>query len=455
MNKPYWKPQIHKFTVGDSSYILDVNSSSLHRVDQLVWVLVDYLGGLQPPSPNDPGLSSFTVEEITAAWSELQELVKAGYLWTTIADPPQPQEKKYLKSLCLNVAHDCNLRCRYCFASSGHFGGQRQLMPYEVGQKAIDLLLASSGPRQHLAIDFFGGEPLLNWEETCRILEYAEAKVRAAGKALKLTLTTNATALTPEIGAYLNQHNVNVVLSLDGRPEVHDAMRATGTEGCYAQVQANISRFLETEPPGGYYVRGTFTHRNLDFAADVLHLAELGYREISLEPVVTTAPGLAITEEDVPIIAEQYELLAQKVVELHRSGRPINYYHFNIGTFHAPCLERRIRGCGAGQEYLAITPNGDIYPCHQLVGVAEFWLGNLDTGIVKPEITKNFAQVNILTKPECRECWARFYCSGGCYANSHAFSGEISGNYPVGCSLQKKRIECALAVAAEVKGAQM
>lgn len=452
MEGPFWKPQIHKFQVAGQRYLLDVNSSSLHQVDKLIWRLADYLGQDAVPSSSlVSDLVGFSPEEIVEAWSELQDLKEAGYLWTSINEAPQPQSHKYIKSICLNVAHDCNLRCKYCFASTGHFGGQRSLMPFEVGKKAIDLLFTSCGPRKHLAIDFFGGEPLMNWEATQKMLEYAEQKAQEARKSLKFTLTTNATGLTPEIGDYLNQHKVNVVLSLDGRPEVHDKMRATGTEGRYEQVEANISRFLQEEPPGGYYVRGTFTHQNLDFAADVLHLAELGYREVSLEPVVTKAPSLALTQEDLPLLEEQYEILAQKIIELHEAGKPINYYHFNIGTFHAPCLDRRIRGCGAGQEYVAITPSGEIYPCHQFVGEEDYLMGTVDTGIQKPEITETFTQVNIMTKPECTQCWARFYCSGGCYANSHAFSGDIAGNYEIGCALQKKRIECALAVSAEVK----
>ncbi|MBO8127146.1 MAG: thioether cross-link-forming SCIFF peptide maturase [Firmicutes bacterium] len=447
MSTPFWKPQLHKFTLGNRRYVLDVNSSSLHRVDELTWELVDYLESGEPPATP---LEGYSLKEVQEAWSELQDAVKAGYLWTEIESEPPTEQKKYLKSLCLNVAHDCNLRCKYCFASTGHFGGTRSLMPYEVGKAAVDLLIESSGPRRHLAIDFFGGEPLLNWETTCRILEYAEKQAAAAGKTVKFTLTTNATGLTKEIGEYLNRHKVNVVLSLDGRPEVHNAMRATGTEGTYAQVQANISRFLQEEPPGGYYVRGTFTHQNLDFAQDVLHLAELGYREVSLEPVVTKTPGLALTEEDLPRLEQEYEYLAEEIIRLYRAGRPVNFYHFNIGTFKAPCLERRIRGCGAGQEYVAVTPSGEIYPCHQFVGESDFLMGTVFTGLQRPEITEKFAAVNILTKPECKECWARFYCSGGCYANSYAFSGDISGNYKLGCELQKKRIECALAVSAEV-----
>ncbi len=327
-------------------------------------------------------------------------------------------------------------------------------MPFEVGRESIDLLLASSGSRHNLAIDFFGGEPLLNWDVTRQLIEYAESAVRGAGKRLKMTLTTNATGLTPEIGDYLNAHRVNVVLSLDGRPEVHDAMRATGTEGGYLQVQENISRFLEQEPPGGYYVRGTFTRQNLDFSRDVLHLADLGYREISLEPVVTKNKALALTEDDLPTLLVEYERLAEAIIELRRNGRAINYYHFNLGTFHAPCMERRIRGCGAGQEYVAITPDGEIYPCHQFVGEERFRLGSVFTGIEHPEIQELFAGVNIMTKPECKSCWARFYCSGGCYANSYAFSGDIAGNYSIGCELQKKRIECALAVATEGLGGE-
>jgi len=387
---------------------------------------------------------------------ELAELQKANILFSSEVEEVNPAypERPLLKAMCLHVAHDCNLRCRYCFAETGSFGGKRGLMDLETGKKAIDFLLANSGNRPHCEVDFFGWEPLLNFEVIKELVSYGRQKAEAAGKKIKYTLTTNAVLLNDSAAGYLEQEEISVVLSLDGRPEINDKMRPLASgKGSYDRIIDNILRFIAKRPHTSryavgkyYYVRGTYTHYNTDFYKDVLHLADLGINRISVEPVVAPVEqGYALQPEDLAAIKQSYDILAEKVLEYARNGKEFTFFHFNAGLDDGPCLPKRISGCGAGHEYVAVSPEGDIYPCHQFVGQQKYKLGSLQDSPVTlaQEKVQNFRQANIYAKEDCRVCWARFSCSGGCHAANVAYSGELTQIYPFGCEIQKKRLEVA------------
>ncbi|OPZ86686.1 MAG: hypothetical protein BWY74_03572 [Firmicutes bacterium ADurb.Bin419] len=355
-------------------------------------------------------------------------------------------KKPVVKALCLHISHDCNLRCKYCFASTGDFGGQRSMMSAEVGKKAIDFVIEASGNRKNLEIDLFGGEPLMNFDVVKEIVAYAKSKEKEYGKNFRFTLTTNALLLNEEIKTYLNENMQNVVLSVDGRKEVNDKMRyrVDGT-GCYSDIMPKIKDMADSRGQDKYYVRGTFTRENLDFSKDVLHLADEGFKQISVEPVVAAKDsGYDLREEDLPVLFEEYEKLASEFVKRKAEGKGFNFFHFMLDLSQGPCVVKRLRGCGSGHEYVAITPEGDIYPCHQFVGNSDFKMGNVAEGIVNTEIQEQFKGSNVYTKEECGKCWAKFYCSGGCAANAYQFNNDINIPYKVGCELEKKRVECAL-----------
>lgn len=437
--------------VHDRRYVLDVNSGALHLLDEAAWALLtreEYRPALTAAAPPLAGLSAAEVE----AWAELTSLVRQGTLYSALAGLPSAATgEPTLKALCLHVAHDCNLRCAYCFAERGGFGGERGVMPFEVGRRALDLLVARSGHRRKLAVDFFGGEPLLNFGVVKELLSYARGLGERAGKEFSFTLTTNALALTGEALEYLVASDLNVVLSLDGRPAVHDAWRrCPGGGGSQATVLDHCREFVARRQGRGYYVRGTFTRRNLDFAADAEYLLAAGFRSFSLEPVVSREGPWALAEADLPQLLAEYDRLVGLYLAEHRSGRPFTFYHFNLALFDAPCLSRKLSGCGAGHEYLAVTPGGDLYPCHQFVGREGYRVGDVFTGELDRELMERFRRATVLEKPACRECWARFHCSGGCHANAQLFSGSLADPYALGCVLQRKRIECALAVQAEL-----
>jgi len=357
-----------------------------------------------------------------------------------------------LKSLCLNVAHDCNLRCRYCFAGTGKFGGPRGLMSETTGQRAIDFLLEKSGPRKTCEIDFFGGEPLLNLSVVESLVAYGKEAAKLKGKTMSFTLTTNGLLLDQKARDFLNREKMQVVVSLDGRPQVHDRMRPRpGNRPSFAAVQENISQFAASRNQENYYVRGTYTHFNTDFATDVFYLADLGFKEISMEPVIAEAGhNYALTEDDLPLIEQEYRLLAREYLERRRQGRDFNFYHFNLNLAGGPCLPKRLQGCGAGYQYLAVSPAGEIYPCHQFVGQKEYLLGDVWQGIIKPELKELFRQTNVLSKEPCSACWARFYCSGGCHAAAAAKNGAITRPDTTACRLVKARLESAIYVQAEL-----
>lgn len=446
--------QVHLFQVHGRRFVLDVNSGALHLVDETASALLErdeVRRALAESSPPPRGLSPDEGE----AWEELALLVRKGALFSSFPAPPplnpDPADSPTLKALCLHVAHDCNLRCAYCFAQEGGFGGERGLMPPDVGRRALEFLVERSGPRRKLAVDFFGGEPLLNLETVKELTAYARELGEKAGKEFTFTLTTNGLALRDEALAYLARSDFNVVLSLDGRPEVHDRWRTRpGGGGSHDTVLANCREFVARRGGNNYYVRGTFTRRNLDFAADVEYLLSEGFRSLSLEPVVSRDGEWALTEKDLPRILAEYDRLAALYLAEHRAGRPFTFYHFNLALFDAPCLSRRLTGCGAGHEYLAVTPSGDLYPCHQFVGREGFRMGNVLRGETDSALARRFRSSTVLTKPACRSCWARFHCSGGCPANAHLFTGSLAEPYELGCVLQRKRIECALAVQAEL-----
>ena len=355
-----------------------------------------------------------------------------------------------VKALCLHIAHDCNLACKYCFAQEGEYHGRRALMSLEVGKKAIDFLIANSGNRKNLEVDFFGGEPLMNWEVVKGIVKYGRSKEEQYNKRFRFTLTTNGVLLNDEIMEYCNKEMSNVVLSLDGRKEVNDAMRPfRNGKGSYDLIVPKFQKFADSRNQDKYYVRGTFTRHNLDFSKDVLHFADLGFKQLSVEPVVAMSEEeYAIRESDLPQILEQYDKLAVEYVNRKKVGKGFNFFHFMIDLEQGPCVAKRLAGCGSGTEYLAVTPWGDLYPCHQFVGEEDFLLGNVDMGVTNLKIRDEFKLCNVYAKDKCRDCFAKFYCSGGCAANSYKFHDSITDAYEIGCEMQRKRIECAIMIKA-------
>ncbi|MEG2700337.1 MAG: thioether cross-link-forming SCIFF peptide maturase, partial [Hungatella sp.] len=398
--------------------------------------------------------TSYEKSDVTEALEEIQELIDTEQLFTKdvyrdyIVD--FKQRETVVKALCLHIAHDCNLACRYCFAEEGEYHGRRALMSFEVGKKALDFLIANSGNRRNLEVDFFGGEPLMNWDVVKQLVEYGRAQEEAHHKKFRFTMTTNGVLLNDEIMEFCNREMSNVVLSLDGRKEMNDAMRPfRNGQGSYDLIVPKFQKFAKSREPLNYYVRGTFTRNNLDFSKDVLHFADLGFDQISIEPVVSLPEEpYAIREEDIPTILEEYDKLAVEYLKRKKEGRGFNFFHFMIDLQQGPCVAKRLSGCGSGTEYLAVTPWGDLYPCHQFVGEEDFLMGNVDTGVTNTKIRDEFKLCNVYAKEKCKDCFARFYCSGGCAANAFKFQGSITDSYDIGCEMQKKRIECAIMIKA-------
>lgn len=458
---------IHQYINNGYHIILDVNSGSVHVVDPVVYDAVKLVSE-QIPEMEKPealpkevkaavvsGLSgAYEEQEIEEALDDIQSLIDGEQLLTKdiyrdyVVD--FKKRKTVIKALCLHIAHDCNLACRYCFAEEGEYHGRRALMSFEVGKKALDFLIANSGNREHLEVDFFGGEPLLNWDVVKRLVEYGRSQEESYHKKFRFTLTTNGVLLNDEVMEFCNREMSNVVLSLDGRKDVNDKMRPfRNGSGSYDRIVPKFLKFAESRKQMNYYVRGTFTRNNLDFADDVIHYADLGFEQMSMEPVVADpSEDYAIREEDIPVILEEYDRLALEYIKRRKEGKGFNFFHFMIDLNGGPCVAKRMAGCGSGTEYLAVTPWGDLYPCHQFVGNEQFLLGNVDTGVVNTAVRDEFKTCNVYAKPKCRDCFARFYCSGGCAANAYNFSGSIDGAYEVGCEMQKKRIECAIMIKA-------
>ena len=450
---------IHQYKSNGYNIVLDVCSGSVHVVDELVYDMI----ALYESKTKDEIITAITdkykdlysIEDISDAYSDIEELKNNGQLFTEdvfrdiVID--FKQRKTVVKALCLHIAHDCNMACKYCFADEGEYHGQkRELMSAEVGKKALDFLIENSGSRVNLEVDFFGGEPLMNFDVVKEIVAYGRAREKDAAKNFRFTLTTNGMLLNDDVIEFCNKEISNVVLSLDGRKEVNDNMRPTrGGKGTYDIIVPKFRNFVEKRGDKSYYLRGTFTHNNLDFVKDFEHIADLGFREISIEPVVLPPESeYAIREEDVEQLCEQYDKLALDIIDRERQGKPVNFFHFKIDLNGGPCVYKRLSGCGSGTEYLSVTPTGDLYPCHQFVGNKEFLLGNINDGITKHDIVDEFKLCNVYAKDKCKDCFARFYCSGGCAANSYMAHGTILDAYDIGCKLQQKRVECAIMIKA-------
>lgn len=448
---------IHKFIQDDNMYVIDVNSGSIHIVDKLVYDLIDESGLKSKEELIDKFKDIYAKEEISEAYDEINELIKEGALYSKDLyeeiGKKTGEEESFIKALCLNVAHDCNLRCKYCFADEGEYKGKRELMSAEVGKRAIDFVIKHSGPRRNIEVDLFGGEPLLAFDAVKEIVEYAKKKEKEHNKNIRFTMTTNVTLLTDEIMEYLDKNMGNIVLSLDGRKSVNDSVRVRRDgSGSYDSIVPKLKKMVEIREKGKqYYARGTFTRNNTDFYEDIMHMADLGFDEISVEPVVLPDDSpLSLREEDLPKIFEQYDKLYKEMLRRHKEGKEFKFYHFNININGGPCVYKRISGCGAGHEYVAITPSGDIYPCHQFIGNEAFKMGNIFEGTLNMNLSKEFKNAHIYNKPKCKECWARFYCSGGCQANNYNFNGDMHVPYEIGCKMQKKRIECAIALKSKI-----
>lgn len=440
---------IHRYVFDDLRIVLDINSGSLHVIDADTWA---YLSELERGATREEAVQTLATEVGQETAKDIadavQSLVDAGTLFSAAAfQDYSPDSAPIVKALCLHMAHDCNLRCGYCFADSGAYGGERGLMTEEAGKAAIDFLISASGHRRHIEVDFFGGEPLLNRKLCQTLTAYGKAVAEAAGKTLKCTLTTNGVLLDEETRNWLNENDVDAVLSLDGRPAVHDRMRpfANGKPS-YAKVVRPFQELAESRDHTDYYLRGTYTHFNTDFAKDVIHMADdLGFKELSMEPVVAPAEApYALTEADKPVLLENYEVLTRHYLKKEEAGEGYRFFHFNIDLEGGPCLPKRLSGCGAGHDYMAVSPEGDLYPCHQFVGDPAYRVGNVFDGIEKPEIGMAFKHADVRSKPTCMACWARFFCSGGCHANNIRYGRGLHEPYAFGCDLQRKRIECAL-----------
>ena len=447
----------HCYKLGGLNIVLDIYSGSIHVVDDVAY---DVIGMYEDHTREEitreilakyPDRSVVTEEELSECYDQLEELRAAGQLFTPDTFEPMAGKLKeksagVVKALCLHIAHTCNLNCSYCFASQGKYHGDRAIMSYEVGKRALDFLIENSGTRHNLEVDFFGGEPLMNFQVVKDLVAYARSIEKAAGKNFRFTLTTNGVLIDDDVIDFANREMSNVVLSLDGRKEVHDRYRVDHAgRGSWEQIVPKFQKLVEARGNKNYYMRGTFTHANPDFLKDIEEMLRLGFTELSMEPVVGPADDpSSLTAEDLPIVLEQYEKLAELMLERHKSGKPFTFYHYMIDLKGGPCIYKRISGCGSGTEYMAVTPWGDLYPCHQFVGEEKFKLGDIWNGVTNPEMQNEFAACNVYARPECKDCWAKLYCSGGCAANAYHATGSVRGIYAYGCELFRKRMECAI-----------
>ncbi len=448
---------VHQYKLNGYNIVLDSCSGSIHSVDEVAY---DIIAMYKEKSPEEivrelmkkyAHRSDVTEEELYACIDDVAALEKAGKLYTpdnfaSMAGTFKERSGDVVKALCLHVAHTCNLNCSYCFASQGKYHGERALMSFEVGKRALDFLIENSGHRTNLEVDFFGGEPLMNWEVVKQLVEYARTQEEPHHKKFRFTLTTNGMLIDDDVIDFANREMSNVVLSLDGRKEIHDALRVDyAGNGSYDRIVPKFQKLVKARGGKNYYMRGTFTHANPDFTKDLFHMADLGFTELSMEPVVC-APGdsAALTPEDIEVVKQQYELLAVDMLRREKEGKPITFYHYMLDLTGGPCIYKRISGCGSGTEYMAVTPWGDLYPCHQFVGEEKYKLGNIWDGVTNTKLREEFRSCNAYARPDCKDCWAKLYCSGGCAANAYHATGSIKGVYEAGCELFKKRIECAI-----------
>ena len=445
---------IHCYQFEGLNIVLDVFSGSIHMTDPVAFDMIRWYETEPAEAVMAKAMEvhKITREDAEECIADIDKLKEEGKLY--VPDKYAHLAKDYrkkrfsIKALCLHVAHTCNLNCSYCFASQGKYHGERALMSLETGKRAIDFLIENSGYHKNLDIDFFGGEPLMNWDVCKELVKYGREQEKIHGKNIRFTLTTNGVLLNDEVTEFCNKEMHNVVLSLDGRKEVNDRFRVDmAGNGSYDRIVPNFQKFVEKRGSKSYYMRGTFTHHNTDFVNDIKHMLDLGFTELSMEPVVTdpSSPS-ALTEEDLPVLFEQYEELARLMVKRYNEGKPFTCYHYMLDLTCGPCIYKRVAGCGSGTEYLAVTPWGDLYPCHQFVGDPNYKMGDIYTGVTATETRDKFASCNAYSRPECNDCWAKLYCSGGCAANSYHATGDIQGVYEYGCKLFKKRIECAIAV---------
>ena len=446
---------IHQYKSNGYNIVLDVESGAVHVVDDITYDVISLYEENSADEIISKLKSSYNEDEIRECISEVKELVEDGQLFTEDIYEPfvekfKEKRQTVVKALCLHIAHDCNLACKYCFAEEGEYHGRRALMSFEVGKKALDFLVANSGNRVNLEVDFFGGEPLMNWDVVKQLVAYGRSLEIPNNKKFRFTLTTNGVLLNDEVMEFVNKEMSNVVLSLDGRKEVNDRMRPFRTgKGSYDLIVPKFQKLAESRNQTNYYIRGTFTRNNLDFSEDVKHFADLGFKQMSIEPVVGPEEDpYSIREQDLPQIMEEYDKLALEYIDRYKKGNGFNFFHFMIDLTQGPCVYKRLSGCGSGTEYLAVTPWGDFYPCHQFVGNEDFLMGNVDEGIIKPEIVKEFGNCNVYSKEKCKNCFAKFYCSGGCAANSYNFHGTINDAYDIGCEMQRKRVECSIMIKA-------
>ncbi|MBQ3523356.1 MAG: thioether cross-link-forming SCIFF peptide maturase [Clostridia bacterium] len=448
---------VHQYKLNGYNIVLDTCSGSVHVVDEVAYDIIAMYKDKTADEIVKYILDTYKNEEITEqdvldCIEDVKSLENAGKLYTPDTYEGMAFDFKnrntVIKALCLHVAHTCNLNCSYCFASQGKYHGERALMSFEVGKRALDFLIENSGTRHNLEVDFFGGEPLMNWNVVKELVAYARVQEKIHNKNFRFTLTTNGVLIDDEVIDFCNKEMSNVVLSLDGRPEVHDRLRVDYMgRGSYDLIVPKFQEFVKRRGGKNYYMRGTFTHNNIDFTNDIFHMADLGFTELSMEPVVCSPEDAsALTQEDLPILFDQYEILAKEMIKRKKEGKPFTFYHYMLDLTHGPCIYKRISGCGSGTEYMAVTPTGELYPCHQFVGDTKYLLGNIWDGVTNKEIQNEFKLCNAYARPECNDCWAKLYCSGGCAANSYHASGKITGIYEYGCELFKKRIECAVMI---------
>ena len=450
---------VHQYKLNGFNIVLDTCSGGVHVVDEVAYDMIalyskktkeEIISGLLEKYKN---YEDVTEEELNLCYEDIEELINTKQLYTpdsfeTMAGTFKERSGNVIKALCLHVAHTCNLNCSYCFASQGKYHGERALMSFEVGKRALDFLIENSGTRRNLEVDFFGGEPLMNWDVVKDLVKYARSVEKEHNKNFRFTLTTNGVLIDEDVIEFANKEMSNVVLSLDGRKEIHDLTRVDyAGNGSYEKIVPKFQEIVKSRNGKDYYMRGTFTHANPDFTKDVFHMADLGFTELSMEPVVSSFDDpMALTKEDLEIVKEQYEILAKEMIKRDKEGRGFTFYHYMLDLTSGPCVYKRISGCGSGTEYMAVTPWGDLYPCHQFVGEESYKLGDIWNGVTNENLREEFRSCNAYARPECADCWAKLYCSGGCAANAYHASGSIRGIYEPGCELFRKRIECAIMI---------